>query len=290
MPVNAPPIREEHLRDPDHLLEGVLYIVEQPAAEGIPELIRIIDGDEGDAFPIYISSDDEEAEIILEEDEGEGISPLSSDSEGEEEEADDGLEGVLRDSSFSEEDENEEYNRQEAESDEDTDDSNELSELSDRSINDSGYESMEGDDENDDNGYQGHDGNDAADGNDEDFDEFDRDEENMGPLPFEGPPALEPGWDDLMEAEEHLDFLHRHFELPQQQLQHANQHFQLFHQLLERQAHHHHLPEQLDNLMMMRMMMMLNGAHSLKTLVVRKAMEKRSQLSQHLNFMAGFCI
>ena len=46
------------------VLTGAYYIVERPAAEGVPELIRIIDEEEGNDHPIYISSDDEDGEMV----------------------------------------------------------------------------------------------------------------------------------------------------------------------------------------------------------------------------------
>lgn len=89
---------------------GVSYITEHPAAERIPEVIRIIDGSEGNTLPIYMSSDKAvEVAVVLWDDEGVGIPSLSSSDENE-----------------LEEDEHQE-SENDKESDEDTDDSDDWS-------------------------------------------------------------------------------------------------------------------------------------------------------------------
>ncbi|KAK2830066.1 hypothetical protein Q5P01_017997 [Channa striata] len=60
---------------------GLLHLLEHPAAEGILEVMMVIN--EEIHFPIYVSSDDEEAEIsvVIDGDDAEGILPVSSDDE-----------------------------------------------------------------------------------------------------------------------------------------------------------------------------------------------------------------
>ncbi|XP_044068194.1 uncharacterized protein LOC122883498 isoform X2 [Siniperca chuatsi] len=88
MPVSRAPIKEEHLlmggqRDPDNHHGGVSYIVNHPAAEGMPELIRKNE-EEVVVIPI-LSSDEDDDEAVLSENEGEGIPPLSTDEDEDEE-------------------------------------------------------------------------------------------------------------------------------------------------------------------------------------------------------------
>ncbi|XP_044024492.1 uncharacterized protein LOC122862826 [Siniperca chuatsi] len=58
---------------------GVNYIIERPAEDGPPEVIRIVDSGKAPNLPICISSDEEEEGEVV--DEGEGIPPLPSDDE-----------------------------------------------------------------------------------------------------------------------------------------------------------------------------------------------------------------
>ncbi|XP_042287466.1 proline-, glutamic acid- and leucine-rich protein 1-like [Thunnus maccoyii] len=129
----------------DHLLTGVAhemdrdpaggsfqrvgYLVERPAGPGIPEVIRILDHDDDNNLPIYISSDEEEEDEvvvgIVGAGGGEDVPPFSSDEEDE----------VEEDDQQSESDEEE---------DEDTDDSDDWF---DWSSEDSGYESLSEDEE-----------------------------------------------------------------------------------------------------------------------------------------------
>ncbi|XP_068586134.1 uncharacterized protein [Cebidichthys violaceus] len=58
--------------------KGVSHVVERPAAEGIPEVHRIIDYDhDGKTLPMYVSSDDEEVDVV--------VLPVGEDPEGAEE-------------------------------------------------------------------------------------------------------------------------------------------------------------------------------------------------------------
>ncbi|XP_068586139.1 uncharacterized protein [Cebidichthys violaceus] len=84
--------------------KGVSHVVERPAAEGIPEVHRIINYDhDGKTLPMYVSSDDEEVDVVVlpvgedpegtevddpaEDEDAVCIAPLSSGDEDEGEEA-----------------------------------------------------------------------------------------------------------------------------------------------------------------------------------------------------------
>ncbi|KAL7389076.1 hypothetical protein ABVT39_026112 [Epinephelus coioides] len=93
MAASRPRTEEEHLREPDpNRAGGAFYIVERPAEDGLPEVIRILDDDED--LPIYISSDEEEVSedvVSIEDDDevevGEGeLVYISGDSDDEDEE------------------------------------------------------------------------------------------------------------------------------------------------------------------------------------------------------------
>ncbi|XP_049446953.1 nucleolin-like [Epinephelus fuscoguttatus] len=84
-----PRTEEEHLREPDpNRAGGAFYIVERPAEDGLPEVVRILDDDED--LPIYISSGEEEVsedEVSVEYDDeaevdvGDLIPPLNFDDD-----------------------------------------------------------------------------------------------------------------------------------------------------------------------------------------------------------------
>ncbi|XP_045910315.1 trigger factor-like [Micropterus dolomieu] len=120
---------------------GVNYIVERPAADGLPEVIRILDNNEGQSDPIYISSDEEEVgeiEVVIGGG-GEGNHALSSEDEnefGEDEEEED---------EDSDEDDEDDEDDDEDDDDDDDDEEEDFSESED-----SGYDSMSEDDDDDD--------------------------------------------------------------------------------------------------------------------------------------------
>eukprot|EP00064_Thunnus_orientalis_P000093 superscaffoldBa00000004_g93 len=78
--------------------QRVGYLVERPAGPGIPEVIRILDHDDDNNLPIYISSDEEEEDEvvvgIVGAGGGEDVPPFSSDEEDEVEEDDQQSESV----------------------------------------------------------------------------------------------------------------------------------------------------------------------------------------------------
>ncbi|KAF3707741.1 hypothetical protein EXN66_Car000914 [Channa argus] len=134
---------------------GVFYIVERPAVEGIPEVIRIFDEDPDNHLLVYFSSDDEEAErdVVIVEDDAEGIPPVSSE-------------------------------------DEDSDDSDNWSDWFESSV-DSGYESMFSELEEDDDNGDGPDGDEESEGEVEEFTIYD---DNLQPADMADipPPDVSP--------------------------------------------------------------------------------------------------
>ncbi|XP_051246112.1 uncharacterized protein LOC127357742 isoform X2 [Dicentrarchus labrax] len=110
-------------------LRGVYYIVERPAAEGIPEVIRIID-DNGNTVPIYIFSDDEDVEIVVisedDDEEYKNIPPRSSDDESDGEDDDLSSSSTSEDSddtlSFVEEDDDDREHGVEGDDEDESDD------------------------------------------------------------------------------------------------------------------------------------------------------------------------